>query len=121
MKSLVSHFASSLASLLSRRLIMAVVALYMLRNAFWGMVAGIYSFQTAGQLTTYQALCIAYFTAVASVVMWYIGNATWKGGLSVAATLQNALTSETRDETITEKIYNLEKLDPKDIPGHDEV
>ena len=90
-----------LSPLLSRRLIMAILALYMLRNSFWGIVTGLSGFTDAAHIAAYQALAIAYLSAIVGVVMWYIGNTTWKGVLTVASNLQTMLSSETREEKTT--------------------
>ena len=111
---MMKHFFKSLSALLSRRLIMAIIALYMLRNGFWGIVTGLAGFSDAPHITAYQTLAIAYLSAITGIVMWYIGNTTWRGGLSVASNLTTALSSETIEET--KRI-----LSPKHIPEADEI
>jgi hypothetical protein len=97
--STLQKLASLLSPLLSRRLLMAVIALYMVRNGFWGLVECIPTFINAAQLTTFQTFGIAYMSAVVGIAMWYIGNSTWKGGLSVAANLQSIISSQTSEHT----------------------
>lgn len=108
MKPLFKRIATLAAPILSRRLIMAVLALYMLRNAFWGIVTGLYTFSDAAHISAYQALAIAYLSAVVGVAMWYIGNTTWKGGLTVASSLQTMLSSESRDEHVVTEEVNVQ-------------
>lgn len=99
MTTLFKRLATLAAPIFSRRLIMSVLALYMLRNAFWGIVTGLYTFTDAAHITAYQSLAIAYLSAVVGIAMWYIGNTTWKGGLTVASSLQTMLTSENSEHT----------------------
>jgi len=115
MKLIFKRIATLVAPIISRRLIMAVLALYMLRNAFWGIVEGLYTFSDAAHITAYQSLSIAYLSAVVGVAMWYIGNATWKGGFTVASSLQTMLTSDNREEHIVSE--HTERIIDEGAPG----
>lgn len=54
-----------------------------------------------------------YFTALSAAIMSYLGVTTWKGGMTVASVLQSNMESSTQE--ITERIFNVSKLDPKDL------
>lgn len=91
-----------IAPFLSRRLLMAVGGIYILRRETWGLFLMLSGYTDPAQITTFQALSLAYLSAIVGIVMWYIGNSTWKGGFSVAAMIQNATSAHA--ETITQNI-----------------
>jgi hypothetical protein len=112
----------TLSPLLSRRLAMTLIGLYILRNSFWGIVTGLDGFTDPQKVTAYTTMANWYFTAIAALVMGYVGVTSWRGGMTVASVMQSTFESVNKKEEIqsTEKIIqefaNRYKDDPSYAP-----
>jgi cellobiose-specific phosphotransferase system component IIC len=107
-KRFLKAIAHVFAPLLSRRLAMTIFGLYVLWLIHWANVQILFEMTNPTQITAFQALTLAMYSGVVGLVMWFVGNSTWKGGFSVAAAVsaltQASSTAETQTVNVTEKV-----------------
>ncbi len=107
-----------LASLASRKLWMTVFSLFINYGVYWGAVRCIYTFSEPAQLQVFLALTQAMLWTNSTILLAYLGIqgvTSWNNSTaSVLSSIVNHST-EKRTEDITERLFRVEKLDPKDI------
>ena len=118
-------FKTLLANFTSRRFIVALVAFVVERWDYWDNIVAIYTFTAPGeaQLQAFIALNQQHRYLLGAIVLFYIGLQTVSNSsFTASSALQNLVSSASgyAKSDVTERIYNCEKLDAKDIPDADE-
>ena len=110
-------------NLTSRKFLMTVFALYIEWAIYWAVVGYIYTFKDAAQLSAFVTLTNHFQWAVTTIVLGYLGIQTAANFSSQAqAKFENIVSSKfERTESKEEKLWKVERLDAKDIPGAEKV
>ena len=108
---------------LSRKLLMALTAIWMIYGVYWAAIQQLYTFKEPAQIVAFQQFTMYMMGGVTTIAMWYIGiqgAENWKGAMNVSSMLTSAISSTSEDKTETinireEKLLTLTRVDPKDV------
>ena len=95
---------ATLSVVLSRKLFMAVTAIWMMYGVYWGAVRQLYTFEKPEQIVAFEKFTSQMMWGTATVALWYIGVqgvSNFSNASSVASIMQSA----------TSAVY--EKIDQK--------
>lgn len=107
----------------SRRLWMTIIGVFVVQSLYWVSVYYLYSFEEQWKGEIFYKMFSATAWTISMMMLGYLGLQTlaqgWTNTTSQSASSAIQSLFEKREEKIdiTERIYNLDNLDPKDIPG----
>ena len=116
-------FKTLLANFTSRKFLMTAFAIWVEWMIYWAVVASLYTLKDPAQITAFVSITQHFQWTIATVLLAYLGVQTAANFSNTAAnTMQNLVSTASGyvKSDVTERIYNCEKLDAKDIPDADE-
>lgn len=106
----IGKFISAFTSaFISRKLIMALVAIWMIYGVYWGAVQQLYTFEKPEQIVAFTQFTNYMMWGTTTIALWYIGvqaASNFKNNFSFASLLQTSQATESVHEVveITEKV-----------------
>lgn len=106
-----------LAAAMSRKLVMAFIAIWMTYGIYWGAVQQLYTFEKPEQIAAFTTFTNYMMWTTTTIALWYIGiqgAANFSNSAGIQSVLQSVTSMNVADSKSEQTITTV-KVDPKDV------